>query len=570
MTNERARSGQAIKVLAIAGFALLAVASAAWSGIPYGNDLTQHYQFAATVSEALARGEYYPSLSPEANGGVGDYGFRFYPPLAYYALALAFKIVGSWFWASIVAFFAVFFAGGLGIYLWVRDDFTDSQALIAAALFVFAPYHLNQIYNNFLFAEFAASAVIPFCFLFLHRTAKEPSVRSAAGLALSYGLLIVTHLPSLIFCSIAFAVYGLVVMYRCGTFLKAVPALAAAVGLAIAATSFYWIKLVTELEWLNHADSEYFSNIYGYANNFLLNPNSIANAGTDVLAIWMGDLMLLAMFVVAIPTIVLLVRERERSQPAVAASLAVSGCAVFMASILSKPLWDYIGFLQNIQFPWRWMGVVSAAGAVFASLGIHRATRKASKDPGVLLKAVVAVGALIFTVSAVFITKQSVFISSGDFTNEKVSAMLSDPSRDCWWTVWAKDGFYRLGENKVTAEGRGIRVRRWDTLEKQVGFAPGPEADAVFAVQFYPHWLAFADDRQVETSPTGEGLLKVTVPRNATSVTLRFREPDTVRTAAVVSASAFALIAFALVLSLVRRTFRQRRDEDRNRRRLNE
>lgn len=562
--------GQAVKVLAVAGFALLAVASAAWSGIPYGNDLTQHYQFAATVSEALSRGEYYPSLSPEANGGVGDYGFRFYPPLAYYALALAFKAVGSWFWAGILVFFAVYFAGGLGVYFWTKEDFTDRQALIAAGLFVFAPYHLNQIYNNFLFAEFAASAVIPFCFLFLHRTAKEPSVRSAAGLALCYGLLIVTHLPSLIFCSIAFAVYGLVVMYRCGTTFRAVPALTGAVGVAVTATSFYWIKLVTELEWLNHAGSEYFSNIYGYANNFLLNPYSIANAGDDVLAIWMGDLMLLAMFVVAIPTIVLLFREKERAQPAIAASLSAALCAVFMASILSKPLWDYVGFLQSIQFPWRWMGVVSAAGAVFASYGIHKATQKETKDPGILLKAVVAVGALIFTVSAVFITKQSVFISPADFTNEKVSAMLSDPSRDCWWTVWAKDGFYRLGGNKVTAEGRGLRVRRWDTLEKQVGFAPGPETEAVFALQFYPHWRAFAEDRQVETSPTEEGLLRLTVPRNVSSVTLRFREPDAVRTAAVVSASAFALIAFALVIALVRETFRRGREEDQSRRRLNE
>lgn len=563
MNNENPGSHNALKVIAVAGFALLAVASAAWNGIPYGNDLTQHYQFAATVSEALARGEYYPSLSPEANGGVGDYGFRFYPPLVYYALALAFKIVGSWFWASILVFFSIFFAGGLGIFFWTREEFSDRQALIASALFVFAPYHLNQVYNNFLYAEFAASAVIPFCFLFLHRTAKEPSVRSAAGLALCYGLLILTHLPSLIFCSIAFAVYGLVVMYRCGTVLRSVPALAGAVIAGIASTSFYWIKLVTELEWLNHAGNEYFSNIYGYANNFLLNPSNIANAADDVLAIWMGDLMLLAMLVIAVPSIVLMVRGKDKAGPLMAGSLAAASLAVFMASILSKPLWDYIGFLQNIQFPWRWMGVVSALGAVFASYGIGRLTLSDEGKGGAILKAVLVVGVLFFTVSAVFITKQSVFLPQADFTNAKVDAMLSDPSRDCWWTVWAKDGFYRLGENKVSAEGRGVRVRRWDTLEKQAGFAPGPEAEAVFAVQYYPHWRAYAEDRRIETFPTEQGLLKVTVPKNVTSVTLRFREPDEVRAAAVVSASAFALIVFTLLISLVRRTFRRERDQAR-------
>ncbi|HUF02697.1 MAG TPA: 6-pyruvoyl-tetrahydropterin synthase-related protein [Aridibacter sp.] len=568
MTKQKSSSPLYLKVLAVAGFALVAVISAAWNGIPYGNDLTQHYQFAAAVSEAMSRGEYYPSLSPEANGGVGDYGIRFYPPLAYYALALAFNVFGSWFWASILVFFAVYFAGGIGVFLWTREEFPERQALIAAALFVFAPYHLNQIYNNFLYAEFAASALIPFCFLFLQRTAKEPSVRSAAGLALSYGLLVLTHLPSLIFCSIAFAVYGLVVIYRSRTYFKALPALAGAVTVAIASTSFYWIKLITELEWLNHAGNEYFSNIYGYANNFLLNPRNLANARDDVLAIWMGDLMLLAMVVIALPSIVLIIRRKDRSESSLPASLAAAAVAVFMASILSKPLWDHIGFLQKIQFPWRWMGVVSAAGAVFASYGIYRLTLKDEEKPGAILKAVLALGVLFFTVSAVFITKQSVFLPPADFTNEKVSAMRSDPSRDCWWTIWAKEGFYRRGKNKITAEGRGFRVRRWDTLEKQAGFAPGPETEAVFAVQFYPHWRAFADDRRIETSPTEDGLLKVAVPKNVTSVTLRFREPDNVRAAAVVSTTAFALIVFTLLFSLARRTF-HRSDDKNGTRRLN-
>ncbi|REJ78020.1 MAG: hypothetical protein DWQ47_16870 [Acidobacteria bacterium] len=558
MTKRNARSGLYIRLSIIAGAAVLAVATVAFSGIPYGNDLTQHYQFAATVNEALANGEFYPSLSPAANSGVGDYGLRFYPPLAYYALAIAFKATGGWYAASILVFFLAYFAGGIGVYLWAREELTGIAPTLAAVLFILAPYHLNQIYNNFLFAEFAASAVIPFCFLFVHRTAARPSFSAAAGLGLSYGLLVLTHLPSLIFCSLAFAVYGVVVLYRSRNWIRSGLALAGGVIAGISATSFYWIKLVTELEWIRHARQEYFSDIYSYTNNFLLNPSTFTSIAEDVQAIWLGDLMLLATLLIAVPSSILLFRQRREAGTLVVASFVTMIFAAFFSSVLSTPLWDYVAFLQKIQFPWRWMGVVSVTAAVFAAYGIARAGElMKEKEAGVVLPLVLTAGVLIYALISVFVTKQSVFIPAAEFSNEKVEAMHTAPSRDCWWTVWAEEGFYKETGSEVTLKNRSFRVRRWDTLEKQIGVWPGPETEAVFSILYYPHWRAYADEERISVENTDSGLIRVTVPQDAKSITLRFREPNEVRTAAIVSASAFSLIAFVLVISLARRTFRK-------------
>jgi hypothetical protein len=548
-------------LLLIAAFAAAAVSSAAFNGIPYGNDLTQHYQFAASVDQAIRSGDFYPSVAPAPNNGTGDYGLRFYPPAAYYALALGFEATGGWFSASILVFFVIYFAGGAGVYLWVKEEFPVRQALIAAALFVFAPYHLNQIYNNFLFGEFAVSAVIPFCFLFLHRTAKRPSIGSSAGLAAAYALLILTHLPSLIFCSIAFAAYGLIVLYRSGTFLKGIPALAVAVVSAVAATSFYWIRLVTELDWINHSKAEYFSNIYSYSNNFLLRPQNILNMADDVLAVWIGDLMLAAMVLISIPAAIFLFRRRERMNSLLLGSLVAMGLAIFFSSALSKPLWDNLGFLQKIQFPWRWLGVVSVTGAALASYGIAAASEKMKEGAGAAVTLTIGAGLLVFTVSAVFITKQSVFIPPSEFTNAKVAAMLSAPSRDCWWTVWAKDGFYRTAPDKASAGKRDVRVIKWSSTERQVEFGPGQGSQAVFSVQYYPHWRAYSGNERIDVNRTPAGLVSVKIPESAASVILKFREPDKVRAAAVVSAAAFALILFAALLPLIRGTFRKRSEE---------
>ena len=154
-------------LLLIAVFAVLASTPAFIWGLPSGNDQSQHFQFAWAIFESLKTGEIYPGFSWATNHGFGDYGLRFYPPLAYYVLALLRSLIGDWYYASTIAIVLVFFAGGSGMYFWARRLFDDRTGLIAAALYIAIPYHLNEIYNNFLLAEFFATAVLPFCFLFL-------------------------------------------------------------------------------------------------------------------------------------------------------------------------------------------------------------------------------------------------------------------------------------------------------------------------------------------------------------------------------------------------------------------
>ena len=538
----------------IAVFAAVAVTSAAYNGIPFGNDLTQHYQFAASVQGSLARGEIYPSLSPLANGGLGDYGIRFYPPLGYYLLAISFGITGSWFGGSLLAFFTIFFLGGTGVYLWALEEFTPRRALMASALFVLAPYHLNQIYNSFLYGEFAASAVIPFCFLFVHRAAVRPSAVTAAGLAAAYAVLILTHLPSLIFCSIAFAIYGLVILYWRGEYLRPLAALASGVAVSVVSTSFYWIKLISEMGWINHSKPEYFSNVLGYASNLLLRPANIINIQTDSQTVWIADLMLFVTAVICIPTVIVLIKQRTLRSPIIAGSLAVMITGMFMASVLSKPVWDLLPFLQKMQFPWRWLGVVAVSAAIFSSYGVDVLSDKTRPGNGRLASVALAFAAVVFTVSAVFIVKQPAFSPAADFTDPKVRNMLTAQSRDCWWPIWTKEGFYRKDRKKAEAGARSVQVVRWDTVERVLRIGPGSETLLRPAILYYPHWRAYIDGERTGVSRDSDGLLTVQIPERSVEVTLRFREPDKVRAAAAVSAAGWATILFVLVFGYIRRS----------------
>ncbi|HEX3101731.1 MAG TPA: 6-pyruvoyl-tetrahydropterin synthase-related protein, partial [Pyrinomonadaceae bacterium] len=285
----------------IAAFAVIAMLPSYFGGIPIGNDQSQHYQFAWTVYDSVRSGDVYPSLAKETNRQFGDYGLRFYPPLTYYSLSLVYFIVQDWYFASLIAFTLVFFIGGLGIYLWARDELGPTPALIAALIYILAPYHLNQIYNNFLLAEFFAAAIIPFCFLYLTRLCRAGGWINALGLTIAYAALILTHLPTTILCSLTMGLYTLFLLRRSAVMTTATK-LAASVMSALLMTSFYWSRWLPELQWIKHSTSKYFAATWDYSSNFLLRPSHFINFATDESNLWFADALLLVTLVIALPT----------------------------------------------------------------------------------------------------------------------------------------------------------------------------------------------------------------------------------------------------------------------------
>src|SRR5262249_8844445 len=151
-------------------------------GIPTGNDLPQHFQFAVTIRNSVEHGVLFPSWAADVNGGFGDAGVRFYPPLSYYVLDVFEWTFGDWFYATAATVCLMFFVGGIGVYLWCREYFSNTASVIGGIVYILVPYRVNEIYNAFTFAEFAATAVLPFCFLFVARICRRGSVYGICGL----------------------------------------------------------------------------------------------------------------------------------------------------------------------------------------------------------------------------------------------------------------------------------------------------------------------------------------------------------------------------------------------------
>jgi len=537
----------------IASLAFIAMSASFWNGITSGNDMFQHYQFAVTVRDSIAAGVVYPSFAGSMNHGFGDVALRFYPPLSYYILDGFYFLFNDWFVASLVAFFSVFFVGGVGVYLWARQEFSHAQSLLAAGIFIFAPYHLNQIYNNFLFAEFSASAVIPFCFLFVTRVCRRGHWLDILGLAASYALLILTHLPSAVIGSLALLFYTLFLLRRENT-LPTLARLFSSVLLGLGLSSFYWLRMAMELGWVKHSSGPYLSGVWGYSDNFLFTLESL-NFQDSVENLWLADLMLLAMLVIAVPSIAFLIRRSSRPSQFVLAAGAGFLFSAFMAVIISKPVWDNLKFIQDVQFPWRWLGLVSVFGALFASLGLVHYSQALSSGGKTFLPIGIGASMLLFVFVSAFVVKGAVYLPRGEF-NASINNSEGNETFDGWWPVWADRSAFSQTE-RVSAQDRSVAVDTWSATEKQFAIGSGGETVARVATLYYPHWTAEVNGTPTAVSPTENGLISLHVPAETVQVTLRFEEPAVVKAAFWVSGVLWFLTlilgAFALISSLQQR-----------------
>jgi 6-pyruvoyl-tetrahydropterin synthase related domain len=536
--------------LLIGAFSAVAMLPAYYSGIPGGNDQYQHYQFASTVYNAISSGDIYPSVAGATNHGFGDVGLRFYPPLMYYALSTAYFLTHDWYFASLLTFTIVFFVGGVGIFFWAREEFEAQTALIAAALYVFAPYHLNQLYNNALFAEFFAMAFVPFCYLFLTRVCRKGTWLSVFGLALSYALLILSHLPLTIICSIALGFYGIVLLQKKNIWANAAK-LVVALCLAIIMTAFYWSRWIPELAWLKHSSPEYFSSIWNYRSNFLLLPSHFLNRDEDIQNLWLADLFLIVMLLSLIPTVLFFIRDKNTRTKFVTSLLVVLTVGLFMTTQLSGIVWDKISVLQKVQFPWRWLAVITAFGAVFASMGIDRAATLMKSDRRRIFVPI-GLGAILvlYIFTSAFVTKGASYTSRSEL-NKMMQTIPESEGCECWWPVWADRSAFIQSEN-VEIANRNVNITNWSTLEKTFHIAAGESRIATVKTFYYPRWHADINSSPAQVDNNAHGLVSLFIPADETDVRLTFAEPEYVAAANVVSLTAWLILLISAVVLLLR------------------
>lgn len=341
-------------------FGLLLIMPCFQAGLFPAHDFEYHLNWSRHFADQLWAGELYPRWLSGMNGGNGSPVFFFYGPVPYFFTAL-FKpffsgdLFGAWLRLGLSCSFALAFSG-FTAFLWL-ETFTHTRAAVfGALLYMVLPYHLaSDLFFRFAFAEFWSFVWLPLILLFARRIVIE-NQPATLGLACSYALLIMTHLPTtLIFSPIPLA-YSLA-RARKGRRLMAAIKVSLAMVLGVGISAVYLAPALMNQDYvgLNSLIKEMF-----FYKNFFLISGEIYSEG--IFVAFFQSLFWITTITAAISLCCFALSFRIRAcrgEPMF--WLFWSLVATFLMFPISKPIWETIPIIQNILFPYRFHVLLTIA-----------------------------------------------------------------------------------------------------------------------------------------------------------------------------------------------------------------
>lgn len=536
-------------ILLLLLFAVALILPAAYLGLPENYDLGQHLRFARTWHDEMASGNLIPLWGAADNAGLGSAGVRFYPPATHFMMGVIQFATGSWYDTLWITLLIWMFIGSIGVFRLASEWSSSTVALTSALLYAIVPYHLMQVFQMFLLAEFIAAAIIPFCFLYAHRLITEGGTTNILLFSIAYSGLVLTHIPMTIIGTLSLGVF-LLTFVSAENFRRLIYRFVPAFTISLIATAFYWVRMVTEISWIKHNTPEYYATgPYNYSTYLFPILYSAGEAYLPRL-LWLIDVCIVATFVLFIPPLFVAISKKFKAQRHLTALLTVAGCSLFMMSILSTPIWDNVSLIQKLQFPYRWLVPASLAAALsfpiaVAALAEGRAElSRAFAYP--LLSILIVV--IVFDVSQVIVPSAPVPRAEFERSVEKLD---QEPACDCWWPMWASRDVMKNSE-RIFAGGRGFSISRWASTERKFTVESGTSETVRIGTFFYPHWIASVNGLPTEVSKDSNGLIEIPIPTGTAEVTLEFREPRVVIWSRFASGAAICAIFLLFLFTTIR------------------
>lgn len=336
-------------------------------GAPSGHSISYNLAWLANFSSQLLQGDLYPRWLSNMNHGEGSPVFFFYAPLPFYISSLgvllfhASKIgiqlaAGEWLLLAL---------SGATFYLFVRQRVSPLPALIGAVLYMLLPYHFEiDLWRRQAIGELANYIWMPLILYFVDKQCSEH--RGIVGLAISYSLLIFSHLPTALLFSPFIAVYALVLYSENQSkgFLKNI---AYSLFLGVLLSGIY---LVPALFTQQYISTEKLWNAHFDYHGWFLPINGLnRSAFTD-------RLFSVLCFTTLMFAICGLAAYRHRNYfrlNFILPWLLFAGLTWFLMSSLSTALWEMTPFLWKVQFPWRVAIVLDLTTAIMVTFTVQHA-----------------------------------------------------------------------------------------------------------------------------------------------------------------------------------------------------
>jgi hypothetical protein len=288
------------------------------------------------------------------------------------------------------------------------------------------------------------------------------------------------------------------------------------------------------MRWIGINAVDYDSSV-DYRYNVLLSTFS-----PDNLNVWWMNILTLMTLLLSAPAVLLVRRHVWRARPQLRPVAVFTAFAMFMALPLSRPVWWLLAPLQQTQFPWRWLALISLGVAILVAAGLallDHAGQGAARVKRLAIMGAISIS-VVFTLSHV--VREAKFLPRHSF-DETLTEVRGTASVNYWFPIWASSK-PRTMNTAVDAGDRAVIVESWTPESRRFSVAAGNAAEARVKTFYYPHWTATSGPQILRTRADKDGALLISIPHDAVSVDLDFVEPRRSQVSSYASLAGFMFI----------------------------
>ncbi len=541
------------------------------------------------------QGALFPRWSPDWAFGYGYPFFNIYAPAATFLGTLLYRVLPLSLEAAVKGtMISTILLSAWTMWFFARDWLGERAALVAAAAYVYAPYHLLDIYVRAAMAESLALAMIPLALWGVRRAVLRPSLTSIALAAIGYAAVhLSSNLVALLFTPVL-GLYLLVLAYgqvrdqeggraKIIGWMRAIIPAGVGLVLGVALAAFFILPALTENKFVNL--DQWFAGYYDFHDHFvylsqLFDPRwgfGISTPGPDDTISYQLGLVLFALAALAFWR---WLRRDTGKQLEIGFWLLVLVGSVLLTTAASTWAWDHIPMVDAAQFPWRYLTLSILTLAALAPTVLLPRPDDPNPSQSWLMPLLLA--GLIILGSAPYLRIETPDPPPGGATlaglmefersSDEMTGMTATATEVAAWSPLAD--LHMAGipiDNQVdyslVSENLGLDV---DVREHQVDselvwvHAEGSDQRVPFYRQWYPGWTATildpATGAELDRFPLTEadtrapyGLLDVPIPEGEHLLRISFEDTPIRRIGEKTSLAAVIILLLLLALSRIKR-----------------
>lgn len=312
---------------------------------------------------------------PDMGYGFGFPLFNFYPPLPY-LIGEIFRVVGFSFVNTAKLTFALsFIASGITMYYLAKEFFGRLGAVLSSVFYIWAPYHAVDVYVRGAMNEAWAMVWFPLIFWAGYRLIKAKKKEVSKWiivLALSYFALFTSHNLMVLIFTPFFGLWLLLHLWREKAWSR-LPQLTFSGIFAFLLAAFFTLPVLVEKKYVQ-VDTLVVG-YYDYVAHFASLPQLLFSRfwgygpsvwdTADGMSFQIGHLHWIGSLLTALFVGIRYLKKRTFETIDYIAILlfGMGWLSLFMAHSRSTPIWNLIGPLQFVQFPWRFLTTATFAFA---------------------------------------------------------------------------------------------------------------------------------------------------------------------------------------------------------------